>query len=345
MSVDFEIQIKSILKSFVIDSSVIDLFVNKKTLPHWIKGLTHESINYKDNYEKYEFLGDSTLGYAFNLYLRDIENIKDLAIANNLLNHYMSKDYQPTIAKKIGLDKIIIIHPDVKISNDILEDIFESFFGIFTLICRKLWQTNPEKISSPVQYLVRFFQWYFSKIAPIDLSKGEPISKNFFNEFYYFFSGESTQTKNSWYYNSKAKSFFFNPEFVKTIGLYSKDLEMITLKILTRKGYDSEDRYLDEVSNAFKAQGFDLEWLKYEKAKITFNEPYKTLAKDNGYTRFILQRNNKNSYNLLAQKVNPKTRESISTTLHVFDDSIDFISLKEKAMKILDELNPEQYTN
>lgn len=331
--------IKSVLKPFVQDSSIIDLFVNRKTLPHWIKGLTHESINYKDNYEKYEFLGDSTLGYAFNLYLRDIEGIKDLAIANNLLNHYMSKQYQPTIAKKIGLDKLIIIHPDVKISDDILEDIFESFFGIFTLICRKLWQTDPGNVMSPVQYLVKFFQWYFTKISPIDISKGEPISKNFFNEFYYFFSGESTQTRNSWYYNSKAKSFFFKPSFTQTIGLYSKDLEAITIKILTRKGYDSEDQYLNEVTDAFKELGFDLEWLKHEKAKITFNEPYKTLAKNNNYTRFVLQRNNKNSYNLLAQKVNPQTRESISTIIHVFDDSMDFITLKEKAMKILDELN------
>lgn len=343
MEESLSLHIGNIIDSFIENKNIVDLFVNRKTLPYWIKGLTHESINYKENYEKYEFLGDSTLGYAFNLYLRDVENIKDLSKTNNLLNYYMSKQYQPTIARKIGLDKIIIIHPNVKISDDILEDVFESFFGIFTFICRKLWQSysgdkdSSRQLLSPVQYLINFFSWYFSKISQIDRSKGEPISKNFFQEFYYFFSGESTQRQSSWYYNSKNKSFVFNPEFTKTIGLYSKDLENITLKILTKKNVDSEQIYLDNISDSFKNMGFDLDWLNYEKSKVTFNDNYKALAKENKYTRFILSRNNKNSYDLLAQTVDPKTRESISTLIYSFDDSLDFINLKEKAMKILDE--------
>lgn len=339
-----EESIINILKSFVKDSYIL---VNAKTLPYWIKGLTHESVNIKDNYEKYEFLGDSTLGYAFGIYLRDVMKIKDLSVANNLLNYYMSKQYQPIIARKIGLDKLIIIHPSVKISDDIIEDVFESFFGIFTFLSRRIWQSSvasnssvnlsQKNILSPVEHLVNFFTWYFSEMVRIDISKGEPISKNFFNEFYYFFSGESTQTKNSWYYNPKAKSFFFNRTFTNTIGLYSKELETIIYKILTKKGYDNEETYLDASTETFKSMGFDLEWLRYERAKITFNDKYKNLAKENKYTRFILNRNNKNSYDLLAQTVDPKTRESISTLLYSFDDSLDFISLKEKAMRILDD--------
>lgn len=331
MSVD---KVLLILSNFV-DKKDLDYFVNKKTISYWERSLTHESINIRDNYEKYEFFGDSILEYAFGLFLRENKGITNYGVTNNLLNHYMSKHYQPVIAKKMGLDSLIMISPDVPLTKDIIEDVFEAFFGVFIFISRRLWQKDPINNVSPVRRVVSFFQWYFSKHETLDLTKGDLIDKTFFNEFYFFFTGESTQTKNSWYYNTKNKSFFFNPAFTNQIALYSKDLQKIALSILTKKGFSSESIYLEQITSKFKEMGFDLEWLKYEKAKITFDDTFKLLAKEKGYTRFILRRNEKESYDLLAQKVNPKTRESISETLLSFDSKKDFLSLKKESESYL----------
>jgi hypothetical protein len=328
-------QITDILSTFIKDESVVSMFINQKALPYWKKGFTHESINYNHNYEKYEFLGDAGVGYAFSIYLREDLGIIDHGINNNLLTYYMSKAYQPIIARKMGLDKLILISPEVKITDDIIEDIFESFFGVFEMLCRSLRSSHPDTIKPASEYIRNFFRWYFKTHGEIDLKKGELVNKNFFNEYYFFLANESTQTKYSWYYNTKLKIFIVpNPQYLITLSNYNKELAKKVKVVFNMKGFEDENYYIDKVVSLLKSYEYDTEWLKFEQEKIKFDDDIKILAKLNGLTRFILQRNEKDSYDLLAQKTDPKSKKSITKILESFDTS-DFNSLKESSVKII----------
>lgn len=328
--------IENILSTFIKNPDVVRLFVNKKTLPYWTKSLTHESVNYINNYEKLEFLGDGGLGYAFSIYLREDVGITDHGMSNNLLTHYMSKVYQPLIAKRMGIDKLLIISDNVKVSDDILEDIFESFFGVFEMLCRKLQSGHPDIVNPATVYIRDFFRWYFNSFGAIDLSKGELVSKNFFIEYYWFLSGDSPQTNYSWYYNSKIKGVHFNPTYLTSLANYDPSLAKAIKTIFMKKGYPDENQYIEEVVEEMKSRNYDSDWLKNEKANVTFEADIKDIAKKNGFTRFILYKNNKNSYDLLAQRTEPKTRKSITQIIKSFETE-DLIKLKEDSIEIINK--------
>lgn len=326
--------LKSILGKFILDVDLVNKMVSPKLLPYWERAFTHESINFKDNYENLEFLGDGTVNYAFVLYLRRELKIEKSEYITNMLGYYMGTTYQPSITRKLELDRLIRKREEIKLSDNILEDVFESFFGVIELICTKLHKMSPTRVKTPVEYTVDFFRWYFSNHGKIDMAKGGIINKNFFLNMYHLFSRESTQAKFKCRYIPGTQSYFYNPQFLDSIKMYSEDLFREIKPIITKKGKSSEDYYITEVVKAFKSRGYDEEWLEYEKQKITFDKSYNELAKQHGLSRFILDRNEHNSYNLVAQSNDPVTKKSISKILHVFK-SDNFNELKEEAQNII----------
>lgn len=330
-----ESKVSLILRNFIPPENV-KYFVNSKNITYWERAFTHDSINYRINYEKYEFLGDSIIGYAFNRYLYFDLGIKSPQLLNNLLNFYMSKDYQPIIAKKIGLTELgrfsPSIEPDAKFLKSFHEDIFEAFFGVFGNIGRKLNKSKPIAFKDPVDYTVDFFRWFFTKHDTLDINAGTP-KKNIFTQFYYFFSGESNLTKISGFFNTKTKRYVFKPRYIEIISYYSPKMAREIAKVLKSKR-ESEMDFIEEVLEILFNSGYDLEWKKSEMERITFDDSLSELAKRNGYLRFILERNSKNSYDLLAQKIDPRTRTSISKLIKSYDD-ISFSDLKEDAIKVL----------
>lgn len=326
--------VKDILSNFITDKNIVDSFTSTKTIPYWEKALTHESINYIENYEKLEFIGDASVNYSFTFYLRKLMNITELEKRNNLLSYYMSKNYQPTIARKIGLDKMVICRPEIKITDDILEDIFEAFFGAFELISRKYHSSKPTIFKLSHQYVVDFFIWYFGKIDSVDLNKSSLVNKNIFLIYYHDMSRESTQKKFQNYFNPKTGKYVFNPQFLTSFGYYNKDVEKELRKLLTQRDGINEDYYISGAVQIMNNYGYDLEWITYEREKTTFSKDFSELAKINGYSRFILLRNNKESYDLVAQKNDPVTKESITDILKSYNIT-DFIKLKQDAEKYI----------
>lgn len=324
--------ITKILSNFI-PTDQIKYFVNSKNIDYWEKALTHDSVNYKYNYEKYEFLGDSFLGYSFSRYLSYDLKIDSPEILNNLLTYYMSKSYQPLIAENIGIISLGKFNPEVRIDQSMKEDIMESFFGIFSNISRFLNKKNPDKFKDPLYYGQEFFKWYFSTIGKIDLNAGENI-KNNFTHYYFFFSGENNLKKISGYYNTKTKKYFFRPEFIEGIRNYSYTLALAisnSLKLIKNTEMD----HIKDVMKIFYNYGYDKEWFEREKERISFDENISDLAKRNDFTRFILRKNSIKGYDLLAQKQDPKTRDSITTIIKSYDNTLNFADLKNESVKIL----------
>lgn len=350
------IHIKSILSKFITDETVISKIVSPKTISYWEKAVTHESFNYNynENYEKLEFLGDGLLNYSFKTYLHDYLGIKDRSIINNILNYYMSKKYQPTMCRKMGIDKLLRVFPGIKVEDYMLEDIFEGFFGVIEQLCGKLYSLDSSRYKTPVDYTIDFFIWYFNNIDTIDMKKGNIPVKNFFDLYYHFMSREATQKGYDYKYNPVTKSFGYNPQFMRSIKLYSENLYDEFLPVINKKGGTSEDFYLKNFYDILTNNGYDLDWLYEEKKKTEFKDDiddilrdsigsseserkFRDILKENGgYTRAMLLRNEKQSYDLALQSVHPKTKDSITDIIKRFDNE-NFNDVKEESIKILME--------
>jgi dsRNA-specific ribonuclease len=163
--------LKSLLSPLAKEET-IQKIVNQKTLPMWKKAFTHDTVDLNDNYEQLETIGDRVLELVFLKYL--LRNYPELTPQEitELKSKYMSKYYQGTTSRKLGLGDWIRVGNDVS-SISILEDVFESFFGA-------LFEISDNEIGDGVGYVMalKFLTMIFSDVE-FDLSKsqGHPRSQ------------------------------------------------------------------------------------------------------------------------------------------------------------------------
>ena len=102
-----------------------------------VKSLTHKSFDSKNNYEKFEFLGDRVLGLIIakkllELYPEEKEGILDKKFAS-LVNKRKCLE----IAKKIELEKYILVfnpkNKEITIENKVIADCLEALIGAIYL--------------------------------------------------------------------------------------------------------------------------------------------------------------------------------------------------------------------
>lgn len=131
--------IKSILVKIINNDKInIENFISNEMMKLWLIGFTHESYNFKKgkNYEEYETLGDQLVGAAFVKYLYTQYPSLNRESLSSFKQYYMSKQYQPTLSRKLGLQKYVL--RKIKLSIDIEEDIFESFVGVLDDVGNKV---------------------------------------------------------------------------------------------------------------------------------------------------------------------------------------------------------------
>ena len=101
-------------------------FNNKKIA---LQALTHSSISSNNNYEKLEFLGDSIIYYYTTIWLiRKFPN-KNEAELSIKRSQIINKKKLSKISKSLNLYKHLNIDKNIKISDRINCDIFESIIG------------------------------------------------------------------------------------------------------------------------------------------------------------------------------------------------------------------------
>lgn len=119
--------IKYILSEFYSQPIIKAMTTIKKCVMYWKRAFTHSSF-LPDSYETLETIGDAYLKGAFTPYLYDKNpNITPESITN-MNTFYMSKLYQPTIARKFKMDKYIRIN-ETLLNDSVLEDVFEAFMA------------------------------------------------------------------------------------------------------------------------------------------------------------------------------------------------------------------------
>lgn len=94
----------------------------------WVKALTHETVDNNFNYEELELIGDRMLEAVFTRYiLRRFPFLKKSEMSE-IKFFYMSKLYQAELSKQLGFGSFIL-GQDIDLNTNMLEDVFESFFG------------------------------------------------------------------------------------------------------------------------------------------------------------------------------------------------------------------------
>ena len=128
---------RDVLEHITSNEEDIEKYLGKDSMHSWVAAVTHQSTDYKDNYEKFELLGDSIVKTSM---LRLImQRYPDLSVSqiDSLKNYYVSNEYFGSISKEIGLRNFIRSHSYARTDEALTSidaDLFEAMFGCLFML-------------------------------------------------------------------------------------------------------------------------------------------------------------------------------------------------------------------
>lgn len=141
--------IKSILSKGIADESMIDKIL-ENSLDKFQAAFTSKSYDSEKNYEFFEQLGDLSINKFIISYMGrrfpQLRSSKGVGVLASLRILYGSKEILSKLSEKYTLDKYILCTKEEMIDKntfrDILEDVFEAFFGALEFSMDNLWFTG-----------------------------------------------------------------------------------------------------------------------------------------------------------------------------------------------------------
>jgi dsRNA-specific ribonuclease len=184
---DFLAFIKSMLKKGNMKEKWIDLILGKQeNVEIYKNAFTHKSVDPVNNYELYELLGDklvntAVLEYMYNRFPQ-YRKSNSVIFFSRLIAKYCSKEEFKTISLNLNFIRFIVASEETHATRrkDILEDVFESFFGATNSIINK-------EIREGVGYaiIIDIVKYIFDNIEIkteyTDLFDSKTILKEFFD--------------------------------------------------------------------------------------------------------------------------------------------------------------------
>lgn len=158
----------------------------------WRKAFTHASVDPSCN-EVLETIGDASMNSHFKTYLRLADpNITECQMTS-LSNHYMSKFFQPRMAKKYSMHKHLAVSPTFRefatseVEDSLAEDAVEAFCGALSVLNKMFFdEVSSGKLKICTEMVaelasnhpvMRFLQMYFS-YDPVDYKYSKVPSRN-----------------------------------------------------------------------------------------------------------------------------------------------------------------------
>jgi dsRNA-specific ribonuclease len=162
----------------IVSDKYINLLLSKEYMIYWANAFTHRSVDSVNNYENAEYTGDRVLKLLFTDYVK--KNISNATpeMLTNYDNEIMKSEYQLYLAKKIKLDKFIIVSNLSRyVEFDIIVgDVFEAFIGTLYEV------SNKVKAGLGTIYVNRFLEFLFQDE---DLTeKGTMAPRNHVNQLF-----------------------------------------------------------------------------------------------------------------------------------------------------------------
>lgn len=121
-----------------IDPKWLPKMINDDSMKIWRMAFTHSNVDSINNYEQYEFIGDTLVNLITANYLGKLYPDKSRRFLNNLKNKLVSENTLPTLAKELKFDKYIRVSDGDKIAMyKVYEDVYEAFFGALIRVCEQ----------------------------------------------------------------------------------------------------------------------------------------------------------------------------------------------------------------
>lgn len=145
--------------------------LDAESMKIWAKAFTHETVDYNDNYEELETLGDKMTGAAFTKYLLNKYPYLKKSHLTQLNAKYMDVTYNNFLARKLGFGPYIRVVTGASKIFNIEADVFESFFGALSTIA-------DDKIEGTGFVLCYNMIIYLFKDVKMNIDRAESSAKN-----------------------------------------------------------------------------------------------------------------------------------------------------------------------
>lgn len=138
-----EFIIQMLKRSGLRDRYIKKIWSNNENMEYYEQAFTHSSVNEKENYEFFEIIGDVTCNKIIVWYLKDrfpnLQNADGVKVIARLRINLVSRKSFSKIAENLGFEKFIKCEEEIfeQKGKNILEDVFEAFFGVTEYILDK----------------------------------------------------------------------------------------------------------------------------------------------------------------------------------------------------------------
>ena len=141
---EFKCFLKNVLTSAPnIPKADLDYLTNDENIQLFEQAFTHRSVNSLSNYDKMEFIGDGLVNFCTIDYIRRNYMQYDLSIIARVKMSYISKKWLPRFADEFGFWPYIKAGEHTS-KKKLLEDVFESFFGVTMHLLDKKYRPDAK---------------------------------------------------------------------------------------------------------------------------------------------------------------------------------------------------------
>lgn len=137
---DFKELIIKILRHGCLKQKYIDILTSEESLKEYAKAFTSDHIDQENNYQVAEQRGDVTVNKIIIVYMYNkfpqLNCAKGVQIVARLRINFGSRNFLAELARGLGMWPFILATNDLRQRKmkDLLEDVFEAFFGMTELI-------------------------------------------------------------------------------------------------------------------------------------------------------------------------------------------------------------------
>ncbi len=155
----FDRKVKSIIKLGGLKDHLVEK-IYEENKAEWINVFTHKSVDYENNYEYYECLGDSVVNHSvieiLNYRFPQFKCTAGVRLITRLKINLVSKKVLSDFAKELDCWDFISATFEVKLTKmkPVLEDVFEAFFGLLSMLMDNL--CSKDKIQVGAGYRICF---------------------------------------------------------------------------------------------------------------------------------------------------------------------------------------------
>jgi len=155
----FDRKVKSIIKLGGLKDHLVEK-IYEENKAEWVNVFTHKSVDYDNNYEYYECLGDSIVNHSvieiLNYRFPQFKCTEGVRLITRLKINLVSKKVLSDFAKELDFWDFISATFEVKLTKmkPVLEDVFEAFFGLLSMLMDNL--CSKDKIQVGAGYRICF---------------------------------------------------------------------------------------------------------------------------------------------------------------------------------------------